>query len=341
MKLGIRQEATGNSKKARFHCFAVCTLLFALCTPGVAQQQQKVPKIGWLEVRSDGSRTSFELFKRELHALGYVEGKNIAFEYRNAGTKLDRLPSLANELVRLKVNVIFAVPAPAAIAAKNSTRSIPIVFAGGFDPIAAGLVDSLAHPGGNITGFTSIIPLLAGKRLELLKETVPKLSRVAALWDPRNAGSAQQWKESQLPARELRLQLHSIEVSSAERFEAAFKEATKANSDALILMESQFFYSNQNQKQLAGLAAKTRLPAIYSRADFVESGGLMSYGANQSEPSRRVASMVDKILKGTKPGDIPVEQPKKFELVINLKAAKQIGLTIPPNVLVRADKVIR
>ena len=341
MKLGVRQEATGNSKKARFHCFAVCALFFAHCTPVVAQQQPKVPKIGWLEVRPDDSRTPFELFKRELSALGYVEGKSIVFEYRNAGTKLDRLPALADELVRLGVNLIFAVPAPAAVAAKKATRTIPIVFLGGFDPISAGLVDSLARPGGNITGFTSIISLLAGKRLELLKETVPKLSRVAALWDPQNAGSAQQWKESQLPARELRLQLHSIEVSSAERFEAAFKEATKANSNALILMESQFFYSNKNQKQLAGLAAKNRLPAIYSRADFVESGGLMSYGADQAEPPRRVASMVDKILKGTKPADIPVEQPKKFELVINLKAAKQIGLTIPPNVLARADKVIK
>ena len=181
---------------------------------------------------------------------------------------------------------------------------------------------------------------LAGKRLELLKETVRKLSRVAALWDPQNAGSAQQWKESQLPAREMGLQLHSIEVSSAERFEAAFKEATKANSEAIILMESQFFYSS-NQKQLADLAAKNRLPAIYSRGDFVENGGLMSYGANQSEPYRRVASMVDKILKGTKPADIPVEQPTKFELIVNLKAAKQIGLTIPSNVLARADRVIK
>ena len=300
-----------------------------------------MPKIGWLEVRPDDSRTSFELFKRELRALGYVDGRSIAFEYRNAGNNLDRLPALADELVRLGVNLVFAVPAPAAIAAKNATRTIPIVFVGGFDPIAAGLVDSLARPGGNITGFTSIIPLLAGKRLELLKETVPKLSRVAALWDPQNTGSAQQWKESQLPARELGLRLHSVEVNSAEKFAAAFKDAAKANSGAIILMESQFFYSNQNQKQLADLAAKNRLPAIYSRADFAESGGLMSYGADQSEPSRRVASMVDKIIKGTKPADIPVEQPKKFEFVINLKTAKQIGLTIPPNVLARADKVIK
>jgi len=320
----------------------LCAVLFAPCAHVEAQQQPpKVPKIGWLDVRPDDSRTSFELFKRELRALGYVEGKSVAFEYRNAGNNLERLPALADDLVRLGVSIILAVPAPSAIAAKNATRTIPIVFVGGFDPVSVGLVDSLARPGGNITGFTSIIPLLAGKRLELLKEAVLRLSRVAALWDPQNAGSAQQWRESQLPARELGLQLHSVEVSSAEKFAAAFKDAADANSDAMILMESQFFYSNQNQKQLAGLAAKNRLPAIYSRADFVESGGLMSYGADQSEPSRRVASMVDKILQGRKPADLPVEQPTKFELVINLKTAKQIGLRIPPNVLARADRVIR
>ena len=337
---------TGQSKIAKrprrpkWIGFFVIVVALTVCEAR-AQAQQKMPKIGWLEVRPDDSRTAFELFKRELRALGYVEGKSVVFEYRNAGNNLDRLPALADELVRLKVNVLFAVPAPAAIAAKKATRTIPIVFMGGFDPIAAGLVDSLARPGGNITGFTSIVPLLAGKRLELLKEAVPKLSRVAALWDPQNAGSAQQWKESQLPARELGLQLHSVEVSSAEKFAAAFKDAAKANSDAIILMESQFFYSNQNQKQLAGLAVKNRLPAIYSRADFVESGGLMSYGADQAEPYRRAASMVDKILKDAKPADLPVEQPTKFKFIINLKAAKQIDLTIPPNVLARADRVIK
>jgi len=321
----------------------VCLLLTVLLLTGFraeAQQQSTIPKIGWLEVRPDDARTSFELFQRELRALGYVDGRSVVFEYRNAGNKLDRLPALADELVRLGVNLVFAVPAPAAVAAKNATTTIPIVFLGGFDPIAAGLVDSLARPGGNITGFSANIPMVAGKRLELLKETVRKLSRVAALWDPQNSGSAQQWKESQVPARELGLQLHSIEISSPEKFAYAFKEATRANSEAIILMESQFFYSS-NQKQLADLAAKNRLPAIYSRGDFVESGGLMSYGADQSEPYRRVASMVDKILKGAKPADLPVEQPTKFELVINVKAAKQIGLIIPSNVLARADRVIK
>jgi putative ABC transport system substrate-binding protein len=327
------------ARKSAFR-FSLCALLFALCSFTDAQQQGKLPKIGWLEVRPDDARTSFELFQRELRALSYVDGRNVVFEYRNAGNKLDRLPALADELVRLGVNLVFAVPAPAAVAAKNATTTIPIVFLGGFDPIAAGLVDSLARPGGNITGFSANIPMVAGKRLELLKETVRKLSRVAALWDPQNSGSAQQWKESQVPARELGLQLHSIEISSPEKFAYAFKEATRANSEAIILMESQFFYSS-NQKQLADLAAKNRLPAIYSRGDFVESGGLMSYGADQSEPYRRVASMVDKILKGAKPADLPVEQPTKFELVINLKAAKQIGLIIPSNVLARADRVIK
>jgi putative ABC transport system substrate-binding protein len=318
---------------------AVVAMLLTLSLVAQAQQQSKIPKIGWLGVRPAASDTGRELFGREFRALGYVEGKNIVFEYRSADDKLDRLPALADELVRLKVDVLLASTTPAAVAAKNATKTIPIVFVGGFDPVALGLVDSLARPGGNITGFTSIASVLTGKRLELLKETVPKLSRVAVLWDPQNPGSAQQWKESQLPARELGLQLHSIEVSSADKFEGAFKEATKARSAALAIMASPFFYSNQ--KQLADLATKNRLPAIYPRENFVASGGLMSYGADEAEPWRRAASMVDRILKGTKPAEIPVEQPTKFELIINLKAAKQIGLTIPPNVLARADKVIR
>jgi ABC-type uncharacterized transport system substrate-binding protein len=202
--------------------FAIIVALAMCGARAEAQQQGKLPKIGWLEVRPDDARTSFELFQRELRALGYVDGRSVVFEYRNAGNKLDRLPALADELVRLGVNLVLAVPAPAAVAAKNATTTIPIVFLGGFDPVAAGLVDSLARPGGNITGFSANIPMVAGKRLELLKETVRKLSRVAALWDPQNSGSAQQWKESQVPARELGLQLHSIEISSPEKFAYAF-----------------------------------------------------------------------------------------------------------------------
>jgi putative ABC transport system substrate-binding protein len=303
-----------------------------------AQQQAKIPKIGWLGARS-ASAPAREVFARELRALGYVEGKNIAIEYRYAEGKLDRLPALADELVRLRVDVLLTPSTPAALAAKNATRTIPIVFYSGSDPVALGLIDSLPRPGGNITGFTTIASALAGKRLELLKEIIPKLSRVAALWNPKDAISAQQWKESQLPARELGLQLHSMEVNSADQFDSAFKEATKANSAALALMASPLFYSNQ--KQIVDLAAKNRLPGIYPDGEFVASSGLMSYGADQDEPYRRAAVFVDKILKGTKPADLPVEQPTKFEFIVNLKAAKQIGITIPPNVLARADKVIK
>jgi len=322
-----------------FASLIVAAVILAAVTLAEAQQQSKIPKIGWLGVRPAASDPARESVGRELRALGYVDGKNITFEYRSADDQLDRLPALADELVRLKVDVLLASTTPAAVAAKNASRTIPIVFTGGFDPVALGLVDSLARPGGNVTGFTSIASVLVGKRLELLKEIVSKLSRVAVVWDPQNPGSAQQWKESQLPARELGLQLHSIEVSSADKFEAAFKEATKARNTALAIMASPFFYSNQ--KQLANLATNNRLPAIYPRGEFVASGGLMSYGSDANEVFRRAASMVDKILKGAKPANLPVEQPTKFELVINLKAAKQIGLTIPPNVLARADRVIR
>jgi putative tryptophan/tyrosine transport system substrate-binding protein len=240
---------------------------------------------------------------------------------------------VADELVRLKVDVIVTASAVGALAAKNATRTIPIVFHNVSDPVATGLVDSLARPGGNITGFAVMSAVLGAKRLELLKETIPKLSRAAVLWDPQSAGSAEQWKESQVPARELGLQLHSLEVSSADKYEDAFKEATKARSAALAVTESPLTVSNR--KQIADLATKNRLPAIYTRREFVESGGLMSYGSDRAEPYRRAALMVDKILKGANPADIPVEQPTKFELMINLKTAKTIGLTIPPNVLAR------
>jgi len=319
-------------------CFALSTMLFALSVCAEAQQAAKVAKIGWLGTRpaSAGRQETIRLMLRDL---GYVEGKNIVFESRFAGNKLERLPALADELVRLKVDVLVTPGISEALAAKNATKAIPIVFFTAGDPVAAGLVDSLARPGGNITGFTDIGTVLAGKRLELLKETVPKLTRVAVLWDPQNRSSAQQWKESQLPARELGLQLYSMEVSRADKFESAFKEATKARSAALASSSSAF--ANTNQKQIADLATKNRLPAIYAREDWIASGGLMSYGPDRAEPYRRGAVFVDKILKGTKPADIPVEQPTKFEFIINLKAAKQIGLTIPPNVLARADKVIK
>jgi putative ABC transport system substrate-binding protein len=317
--------------------FTLSAMIVALSFPAEAQQPAKVPMIGWLGERGSGSGR--ESFRRQFRELGYVQGKNIAIEYRYAENKLDRLPALADELVRLKADVLLTPSASTALAAKNATRTIPIVFLGVSDPVAAGLIDSLARPGGNITGFTSIGAVLAGKRLELLKETIPKLFHLAVLWDPGDPGSTLQWKESQLAALELGLQLRSMEVSSADKFDGAFKEATKARSAALAVTGSPL--ENSNQKRIADLAAKNRLPAIYPRGDWVASGGLMSYGPDQAEPYRRVASMVDKILKGAKPADLPVEQPMKFEFIINLKTAKQIGLTIPPNVLVRADKVIK
>jgi putative tryptophan/tyrosine transport system substrate-binding protein len=322
----------------------VATVILTAVTLANAQQRAKIPKIGWLGARTPsgpggGPGTGAELFRREFSKLGYIEGKNITIEYRYADDQLDRLPSLVDELVRVKIDLLIAPTTVEARAAKNATTTIPIVFFNVPDPVASGLVDSLARPGGNITGFTTISTVLAGKRLELLKETVPNLSRVAVLWDPQNPTSAQQWKESQLPAREMGLQLHSMEVSSFDKFESAFKEAVKARSAAIAVTQNTLVASNQTR--VVELTAKNRLPAMYTNGTYVANGALMSYGPDQAESFRRAASMVDKILKGTKPADIPVEQPTKFEFVINLKAAKQIGLTIPPNVLVRADRVIR
>jgi putative ABC transport system substrate-binding protein len=317
--------------------------LLALCPLAAAQPQTKIAKIGEMVSRGrdrPGLGTGRELFRRALRDLGYIEGKNIAFETRSAEGKAQRFPALAEELVHLKVDVLVASSTLEALAFKKATASIPIVYVGPTDPISAGLVDSLARPGGNITGFTTIAAVLAGKRLGLLKEIVLKLSLVGLLWNSRGGQSTEQTRdEYQTAARELGLQLHSMEVSSADKYEAAFKQAVAASSGALSVRQAP--PASSNRKLIADLAVKYRLPAIYDRKDFVASGGLMSYGSDQAEPYRRAAVMVDKILKGAKPADIPVEQPKKFEFVINLKAAKQIGLTIPPNVLARADRVIR
>ena len=315
-------------------------LLLALSLPAVAHQRPKIPKIGELLFRPGPTLgAGREVFRRSLRELGYLEGKSIVYETRSADGKLDQFPALAAELVHLKVDVLVASSTTEALAFKDATRTIPIVFVVSSDPVSDGLVDSLARPGGNITGVTTIASVLAGKRLELLKETIPKLSRVAVLWNSRDPGSTQQWKESQLAGRDLGLQLHSMEVSRADKYESAFKEAAKAGSGALAQMAGSV--ASANRKQITDLAAKHRLPAIFERRDYVESGGLMSYGPDRAESYRRAAVMVDKILKGAKPADIPVEQPTKFEFIINLKAAKQIGLTVPPNVLARADRVIR
>ena len=337
-KLQRRRGSTLISKA--FLLAAFCTLLFVLVPSAQAQQQTKVPKVGLLRGRASASGTSLDGVLRELRALGYVDDKNIAFESRSAENKLDRLPFLAAELVALKVDLLLVPARVEALAAKNATRTIPIVCLDIGDPIALGLVNSLARPGGNITGFTAINAMLTGKRLALLKETIPRLSRVTVLMNSQDSSISEvEWKESQLAARDLGVQLHSMEVSTADKIDGAFKEAAKVHSEALVLTQQGLF--SANQKRIADLTVKNRLPAIYPRGDYVASGGLMSYGADPNESFKRIASMVDKILKGTKPADLPVEQPTKFELVINLKAADQIGLTIPQKVLVKADKVIK
>jgi len=305
-----------------------------------AQQEKKVPRIGLLSPVSPSDTAHWhQSFRQGLGDLGWVEGKNISIEYRYAEGRADRLPELAADLVRLKVDIIVAASATDALAAKSATRAIPIVMASAGDPVASGLVESLARPGGNVTGLSQIAPELAGKRLELLKEIVPKLSRVAVLWNPQGRASTVGWKEIQLPARELRVQLHSLEARSSNDFDKAFNDATGTRAGALVIMPDPLFVANL--KRIAERAAKSRLPSIHHLSEFVDSGGLVAYGVHRSDMFRRAATYVDKILKGTKPADLPVEQPMKFELVFNLKTAKAIGLTIPPNVLARADKVIR
>ena len=268
--------------------------------------------------------------RAELQRIGYVEGKNISIESRYTQNRIDRLLALADELVQSKPDVIVTGGQNDARAAKSATKTIPIVGISLGDPIANGLIESLARPGGNLTGVTGIVDELAGKRLELLKEIVPNLSIVALLWNSQFPDSTRAAKLFQAPARELSLQLHSIGITSPDKLESAFKEAIKARSGALAMTAGAFLSADANQKRIAELAVKYRLPAISDRDDFVANGGLMSYGADDSERFKRVAVFVDKILKGTKPADIPVEQPTKFELIINFKTAKQIGLTIPP-----------
>ena len=313
----------------------VTVFLLTIASLAEAQEATKIPRVGYISRGSGGGQG----FRRDLRELGYVDGQNIVIVVRSTHGKRDRLPAFAAELVRLKVDVIFASSTSRALVFKNATRTIPIVFSSAVDPVAAGLVDNLARPGGNLTGVTHIAPALAGKRLELLKETIPKLSRVAVLWHPGNLGSEQIWKESQLAARGLGLQLYSMEVTSADKFEGAFQEATKARSAALAVTLSHLI--NSNKSRIADLAIKNRLRAIYADSRFVRSGGLMSYGVDRLELRRRALTYVDKILKGAKQADLPVMGPEKFELVINLKTAKKIGFTIPPEMLYRADKFIK
>ena len=315
--------------------FAIVLALTLVGARAEAQQPKKVPRIGYLA--GVGSAPN-EAFLQGLRDLGYVEGKDVLIEFRTTGGKFERRPELADELVRLKVDVIVADTAGEVTAAKNATATIPIVMRGVADPIALGLVASLANPGGNITGVATLAPELSGKRLELLKEVIPKLSRVALLAPPVKAWRTS-IKETEVAAQALGLQLQILQTREADELEGVFDAAKKQRADALVQVQAQSLMPHQ--RRIIELAVKNRLPTMYPNRRSVEIGGLMSYGPEPLHMNRRVASMVDKILKGRKPADIPVEQPMKFEFIINQKAAKQIGLTIPPNVLARADKVIR
>jgi len=340
MKSGMRQQARGNSKTATVFGVALYAVLFALCFPVQAQQTGKVPRIGLLLPYSASTAAPWEqAFRRGLRDLGWIEGNNIRIEYRYSEGQESRLPQLAAELVHLKVDIIVTSITPDTLVAKNATTTIPIVMASVADPVGSRFVDSLARPGGNITGLTNIAPELSGKWLELLKETVPNLSRVAMLWNPDGPISAIAWKESQVPARALGLQLYSMEARSANDFDQAFEKAAKAGVGALAIGPNAEV--SRNLKRVADLAIKRRLPSIYGLVEFVEFGGLMAYGPDRSDLFRRAAAYVDKILKGRKPAELPVERPTKFEMLINLKTAKQIGLTVPASVLLRADKVMK
>jgi len=304
-----------------------------------AQAPAKVRRIGLLSLFSPSVTAHWhEAFRLGLRDLGWIEGKNISIEYRYAKGSSDPLPDLAADLVRLRVDVIIGSSTPEALAAKNATRAIPIVMVIPGDPVGSGLVESLARPGGNVTGLTQMSPQLAGKRLELLKEIVPTLSRVAVLWNPQSQPSKLILKELQLPARQLGVQLDSLEVRSPDDFDKAFEDATRARVGALIPLANPVITTNL--KRIADFAAKSRLPSIYQFSYFADDGGLVAYGPDRADLYRRAATYVDRILKGAKPADLPVEQPTKFELVINLKTAKAIGISIPPSVLVRADRVI-
>jgi putative tryptophan/tyrosine transport system substrate-binding protein len=321
--------------KAKFLVYAFLALILATVHLAEAQQSKKIPRIGYFT--GIGSAPS-EGFLQGMRDLGYVEGKNILIEFRTTGGKSERHPELATELVRLKVDVIVADTAGEVTAAKNATATIPIVMRGVTDPIALGLVASLAHPGGNITGIATLAPELSGKRLELLKEVIPKLSRVAFL-TPLGKAFRTSIKETEVAAQALGLQLQVFQIRGADELEGAFDATKKQRAGALLLAQSTHFLPYQSS--IIDLAAKNRLPTMYYSRRSVVMGGLMSYGRDILYTNRRVASMVDKILKGTKPADIPVEQPMKFEFVVNLITAKQLGLTIPPNVLARADKVLK
>jgi len=327
-------------RKAGVPSILFVVVLLAVAVIAEAQQPKKVPRIGFLGGTSASiEKSRIEAFRQGLRELGYVEGKNIIIEWRWAEGKFDRLPEFAAELVRLNVEVIVTGGSTSSGAAKKVTTTVPIVMAQVNDPVGSGFVASLARPGGNMTGLSTLVPELSGKRLELLKEVVPKLSRVAVFGDSTTPGNAQSLKETELAAKAFKVQLQYLDILGPKDIEIAFREATKGRADAALVLGAPVLISQR--KKIADLMVKNRLPATYNVAEYVEAGGLMSYGVSVIDLYRRAATYVDKILKGRKPADLPVEQPTKFEFIINLKAAKQIGLTIPSNVLARADKVIR
>jgi putative tryptophan/tyrosine transport system substrate-binding protein len=325
--------------KAKILVYSLPVLVLTIIHLAEAQQAKKVPRIGYLTAASASAMVPrANAFRQGLRELGYVEGKNILIEYQYADGKLDRLPALAAELVRLNIDIIVSGGPAATRPAREATSTIPIIMAQDGDPVGNGFVASLAQPGGNITGLSTVAPEMSGKRLELLKEIIPKLSRVAVFGNSSDPGNARVLKETELAAAAFGLKLQYIEVVSLADIETAFRSASKGRADAVLLIPNPIL--TPHRALVADLAVKSRLPVIYD-TQYVEAGGLMTYGVNLPDLDRRAATYVDKILKGAKPADLPVEQPTKFEFIINLKAAQQIGLTIPPNVLARADKVLK
>ena len=340
MKTGMSHEATGNSKRAQIIGSALFALLLALCAFAHAQPPTRIPRIGYVSNGLPNRLGPETAFRQGLKDLGYVEGKNILVEYRYQEGKSERGPILVAELVKLKVDVLVAIPSPAIRAAKKATQTIPIVMVTTADPVATGWIDSLARPGGNITGVTRITRDLNGKRLELLKEVVSTPARIGVLFQEDSTSGSIHFKEYETVARALKINLRSLGVRGQKAdFESVFQTAVKAQVSGLVIIANSL--TNVNRKQIAGLAIKYRLPSMYELGDSAEAGGLMSYSAKEADQYRRAAIYVDKILKGAKPADLPVEQPTKFEFVINLKTAKALNLTIPQTVLFRADKVIR
>ena len=333
----MSSENRGSETMIRINVCLLLTVLLFTVSPVGAQQPKKIPRIGYM--RFIEVPVYDAAFREGLNELGYIEGQNIHIEYRFAGGSIERLAEFAAELVNLKVDVIVAGSTQSIDAAKRATKTIPIVFPVTFDPVESGFVASLARPGGNLTGLSTVNPDAAAKRVELIQEVMPRISRLAVLRNPTNSGSRFPLKETEAGAKRLGIRLQILEARSPDDLEGAFRAATKEQANALIVLADALFFAQRGR--LGNLAIKHRLPSMFDDAQSVEVGGLISYGASLTDLFRRAAGYVDKILKGAKPADLPVEQPMKFELVINLKTANQIGLMVPPNVLARADRVIK